>query len=842
MKTKLQLILVLILYLASFSNAFSQVYPAGFSQVQVVNGISSPTVMTFAPDGRIFIAQQNGALRVVKNNVLLATPAIDIDVDAAGERGLIGLVLHPQFSTNNFIYFYYTTATGTKRNRISRFTFTGDIINPSSEVVIRELDPLSTATNHNGGAMHFSADGKLFVAVGENANGSHAQNLDTYHGKILRLNADGTIPADNPFPTGSNQRRSVWALGLRNPYTFDIQPGTGRIFVNDVGQNTWEEINNATVAGRNFGWPSNEGIVSGTTFTNPVYAYSHGTGDGRGCAITGGVFFNPASSNYPTSYTGKYFFMDLCNNWINFIDPALSTPTRNPFATSLPGNSLSIEVGLDGNLYFLNRNNGALYKIIYTVNTAPVITDQPDNVTVAVGQTASFSVSATGTAPLSFQWRKDGVNITGATSSTYTKTNVQLADSGLYRVLVSNSAGSVLSSEAKLTVTTNQPPTATIVSPAAGLTYKGGDTISFSGTASDPEQGTLPASAFAWEMEFWHGTGGSQHVHSGPPIATGVRSGSYVIPTSGETADDVFYRLILRVTDAGGLTNTKSVDILPRKSTISHTTSPAGLQLLLDGQPVATPFSDLGVEGIQRTIGVVSPQTVGGITYTFSHWQHGGAASQTIITPENDVTYTAVFTSTLRDPENPANTVNGLEYSYYQGAWSVLPDFNTLTPAETGNVANFDLSPRNREDDYAFRYTGYIDIPADGNYTFYTSSDDGSRLYIGNTLVVDNDGLHATREASGSIGLKAGKHAITMAFFEHLGSAVLTVSYSGAAISKRVIPSSTLYRIAPSTFAVNINFQPVGEVPAGYLADVGSVYGSRGNGYTYGWNATTNET
>ena len=139
------------------------------------------------------------------------------------------------------------------------------------------LIPLSSATNHNGGAMHFGKDGKLYIGVGENANPAHAQNLDTYHGKLLRINKDGSVPEGNPFTTGSEQRKSVWAYGLRNPYTFSIHPETGRIFVNDVGQNAWEEINDATIGGRNFGWPTTEGTFNTVTypnFTNPIYAYA----------------------------------------------------------------------------------------------------------------------------------------------------------------------------------------------------------------------------------------------------------------------------------------------------------------------------------------------------------------------------------------------------------------------------------------------------------------------------------------------------------------------------------------------------------------------------------------
>ncbi|HEY9007918.1 MAG TPA: PQQ-dependent sugar dehydrogenase [Ohtaekwangia sp.] len=831
--------LFLFVFMLLCAELSAQTFPAGFSRVQVANGISNPTVLAFAPDGRIFVAQQNGALRVIKNGTLLATPFIQLSVNSSGERGLIGIALDPAFATNHYIYLYYTLPDGS-RNRISRFTANGDVVVPGSEVVVLNLDPLSSATNHNGGAMHFK-NGLLYVAIGENANSANAQNLDTYHGKVLRINPDGSIPAGNPFTTGSEQRRRVWAYGLRNPYTFDVQPGTGRIFVNDVGQNTWEEINDATTGGLNFGWPTAEGNSSNPSFTNPVYAYQHGSGDGLGCAITGGVFFNPTSTNYPAEYTGRYFFQDLCNRWINVLNLSTSPATRMPFATGLGGDALSIEVGTDGNLYYLERSTGALFKIIYTVNTAPAIVTQPANVTVSAGQPATFSVTATGTAPLSYQWQKNNVNIAGATASSYTIASTQASDAGAYRVIVSNSAGSVTSNAAQLTVTTfNAPPVATILTPAEGTLYRGGDVINFSGNATDQEDGTLPASAFSWLVYFYHDT----HRHDGPPVASGVKSGSFTIPTSGEVSDNVWYRLFLVVADSQGLRDTVQRDIFPRKSTINLATQPAGLQVTLDGQPVTTPYADVGVEGILRTLGVVSPQTSGGVTYEFDHWVHGGSATQTISTPVEDVTYTAVYRNvTLRDPENPASAVPGIAYQYYEGAWSTLPDFATLTPAETGTLTTINLDPRNREDDYAFRYSGYIDVPTDGTYTFYTSSDDGSQLYIGSALVVNNDGLHAAREASGSIGLKRGKHSITVTFFERQGSAVLTASYAGPGIAKQVIPASALYRIpgvAPVTLEAE-NATLVGAIvrsdQAGYTGTGFADYQHPSNDYVQ-WSAS----
>ncbi|WP_146153666.1 PQQ-dependent sugar dehydrogenase [Adhaeribacter arboris] len=644
-------------------NASTQAHtlPAGFSRVQVASGISKPTVMAFTPDGRILVAQQDGILRVIKNGKLLSTPFMQLPVTSNGERGLIGLTLDPNFASNQYLYVYYTVR-GTPRNRISRFTAKGDVVVPGSEVVVLNLDPLSSANNHNGGAMHFGKDGKLYVAIGENANPAQSQDLNTYHGKLLRINPNGSIPAGNPYTTGSAQKKRIWASGLRNPYTFAVQPGTGRIFVNDVGQVTWEEINDASAGGKNFGWPVKEGFSTDPAYANPVFAYPHGSEDGTGCAITGGVFFNPITTNYPAAYQGRYFFQDLCSKWINVLDLSSPTPIRQPFATNLGDYALGITVGTDGNLYYLERSTSAVYKIIYTTNAAPRIEQQPANLTVAAGQPATFKVTATGTAPLTYQWQKNGVNISGATAATYTIASTKAADAGNYRVVVANAAGKATSNAASLKVTAfNNRPVAVINYPTETFRYRGGDVIRFIGDATDTEDGTLPASAFTWFVDFHHDT----HHHDGPAIADGVKSGSFVIPTSGEVSANVWYRLYAVVKDAGGLTDTIYRDIHPYRSTISLTTQPAGLKLTLDGQPVNTPIAVNSVEGIMRNIGPVNSQTLNGKTYVFEKWLHGGSANQTISTPKDNVTYTAVYreavSSALLEAENAV--VSGVQVS-----------------------------------------------------------------------------------------------------------------------------------------------------------------------------------
>lgn len=650
-----------IFTLASTISVWSQTFPANFSREQVGGTITNPTVMAFAPDGRIFVAEQSGALRVIKNGTQLTTPFISLTVNSSGERGLIGIALDPDFATNNYIYLYYTINTAPLKNRISRFTANGDVVLAGSEQLVLELDNLSTATNHNGGALAFGLDGKLYVAVGDNANTSFPQNLDTYHGKILRINKDGTAPTDNPFfnVTASEQRKRIWAYGLRNPYTFSIQPVTGKIFVNDVGQNAWEEINDASVGGRNFGWPSTEGPTTNPSFTTPVYAYNHTTGTPTGCAITGGGFFSPSNTNYPSTYVGKFFFQDYCSNWIYFIDPTLASPTSTLFGSNVGGTSLSIMTGNDGNLYYLSRGASRLYRIKYTPPTvAPSIVQQPTSLSVSVGQSATFSVTASGTAPLAYQWQKNGVNIANATLSTYTISSAQLSDGGNFQVVVSNSVSSITSNTVTLTVTANQKPNASILTPAKNTLYTAGTSIGFSGQGTDPEQGDLPASAFSWQINFHHDT----HKHDQPAIV-GVKQSTFDIPNQGETSDNVWYRIILTVKDTQGLEGKDSVDVFPRKSTITFETIPPGLQLTLDGQPFTSPKSVVSVQGILRSIGVVNPQTLNNTQYQFDSWANAGAAEQTFATPAVNATYVARFSIVLGTEDlfsakpypNPAN-------------------------------------------------------------------------------------------------------------------------------------------------------------------------------------------
>jgi uncharacterized protein (TIGR03437 family) len=427
--------------------------PAGFTESQI-SGISGPTAMEFAPDGRLFVCQQGGQLRVIKNGAVLPTPFVTLSVDPSGERGLLGVAFDPNFGSNQFVYVYYTVPSVPRHNRVSRFTANGDVAVAGSELILLELDNLSGATNHNGGAIHFGPDGKLYIAVGENANGSNSQTLSNLLGKMLRINSDGSIPSDNPFfNTATGKNRAIWALGLRNPFTFAFQPGTGRMFINDVGQSTWEEINDG-IAGSNYGWPTTEGVTSNPSFRSPLFVYGHGNSSTTGCAIAGGAFYNPTNVQFPASFVGKYFFADLCSGWIRLFDPA--TGTASGFASAI-SNPVDLKVSADGSLYYLSIGSGSVFRVQFS-NALPEITSHPSDQNVALGQTATFSCSASGAATLNFQWQRNQTNIPGATNSSYTTPATVLTDTGgKFRCVVSNTFGTATSNEATLTVTAPPP-------------------------------------------------------------------------------------------------------------------------------------------------------------------------------------------------------------------------------------------------------------------------------------------------------------------------------------------------------------------------------------------------
>jgi glucose/arabinose dehydrogenase len=341
------------------------VLPQGFTNgPPFVSGLTNPTDMEFAPDGRLFITEDAGRVRIAKPDGTLST-FLDISTkveSSPGERGLLALTFDPGFATNHYLYLHYTrkaTSTTPPHNRVVRFTANGDKAVSGSEKLIFRLGNQTAATQFMGGALDFGIDGKLYVATGD--DGGHpekAQKLTNLFGKILRIDKSGTIPTDNPFYSkASGNNRAIWALGLRNPFKFAIQPGMSTIFINDVGQNTWEEINMGA-PGANYGWPVHEGEAKDLPYMDPILAYGHGSTGTTGCAITGGAFYNPATLQFPQEYEGDYFFADFCGGWIRRLEqqpPPSSGFTASGFATGLQ-RPIDLEVSKAGELYYLSRS------------------------------------------------------------------------------------------------------------------------------------------------------------------------------------------------------------------------------------------------------------------------------------------------------------------------------------------------------------------------------------------------------------------------------------------------------------------------------------------------------
>ncbi len=416
-----------------------------------------------------------------------------------------------------------------------------------------------------------------------------------------------------------------------------------------------------------------------------------------------------------------------------------------------------------------------MYRISYTAS-APSITTQPTSRTVAPGASVTFSVRASGPAPLRYQWQRNGTNIAGATAQDYTFVAAAADNGARFRAIVSNDSGSATSSEATLTVTSNQPPSGTITQPAAGTLYSGGNVISYAGTATDPEDGTLPASAFTWQVDFHHDT----HSHPFIPATSGSRTGSFTVPTTGHTETNVWYRIYLTVRDSAGQTQTTFRDVLPRKVNLTIATVPAGLQLRLDAQPMATPLTFESVVGIVRNLEAPATQVSGGTTYEFVSWSDGGAAAHNVTTPAANTTYTATYRAVT------GGGGNGLSVTYYNNM-----DFTGTTVTGVDPTVDFSWGAGSpaaaiANDTFSARWTGQVQAPVTGTYTFYTQSDDGVRLWVNNQQIVNNWTDHGSTENSGTIALTAGqRYDIRMEFYENGGDAVARLRGAAARRCRR---------------------------------------------------------
>ena len=345
--------------------------PDGFEITTIATGLSGATALEVASDGRVFVCEQDGRLRIIKDGKLLAEPFVTLPVEHNWERGLIGVTLDPGFPAEPYVYVVYVTDKPFTHHRVSRFRADGDKAVPGSEEILLKGDDQSkfggnVPAGHQGGAIHFGNDGKLYIGIGEQTAKTPAQSFEALQGKILRINPDGSIPQDNPFLDRTQGKyQAIWAIGCRNPFTFAVHPVSGEILINDVG-GKYEEINRG-IPGANYGWPGiDHGPTQSEGITGPIHIYPQ-------ASISGGDFVPPRSA-WPKEYRQAYLFADFVHGWIKTISKDNAEESAE-FASGLR-RPVDIRFAPDGSLYVLLRNawvvdgkfeggTGALMKISY---------------------------------------------------------------------------------------------------------------------------------------------------------------------------------------------------------------------------------------------------------------------------------------------------------------------------------------------------------------------------------------------------------------------------------------------------------------------------------------------
>lgn len=369
--------------------------PAGFYDRPLFGGLSGPTCVAFAPDGRVFAGQKTGAIRIYKNGQLLVTPFMNVPCSSNSERGVLGLALDPNFATNRYVYIYYTTnasslnAPPTPKNRVSRFVANGDTVQAGSEEILIDLIP-SDAGNHNAGCIRFGNDGKLWIATGDGGlTPSQSQDLNNLAGKLLRINPDGTVPNDNPFFGQSGKRPEVWAYGFRNPFRFTFRGNTGIPYIGDVGAVTWEEINVGSIGG-NFGWPNAEGMNANPNYINPIFAYPH---NGNSRSVTGGVFLD--SPRYPASMAGRYLFADYVQDTLFYLDVTQNNTLISSGEFGHADGPVDFVMGPGNSVFYAAIGLGQIRKLTYEPRPSSIILPQ----TLVGGQTGGGTLELDVPAP-----------------------------------------------------------------------------------------------------------------------------------------------------------------------------------------------------------------------------------------------------------------------------------------------------------------------------------------------------------------------------------------------------------------------------------------------------------
>ncbi len=550
MDQRMKRLLLLLLFLPLMG---ATQLPLGFQEDLLVYGLRLPVCAEYAPDGRLFILEKQGHVRIFKNGQLLPKPFLKLNVNGLYERGLLGIAFDPDFRNNQFIYIYHTTSPITPQNVVERFTANGDVADVSSRLVLLQ-GIRSDSGVHNAGCLRFGPDNKLYISTGDGGQDSSlSQDLNSLNGKILRINSDGTIPPDNPFVGRTGARPEVWCYGLRNPWRFAFDPSSGLMIIGDVGANTYEEINVGR-AGSNYGWPAVEGPAGNPSYIDPIYSYNH---DAGGAAVVTGNFYT--GNKFPSKYRNRLFFTDYGRKFIRLMK---LDSNGIPQSTIDLAQELTTPVhmfeGNDGSILYVNITSGEIRKIRYVGgrNRPPVVesgvTKRSGPVPLTVKFNANGTVDPDGNS-LTYEWDFGD----GQKSNISNPLHTYLKKGVYYAVLtVRDDRGGAGYGRALKIVAGNVAPVATIVTPADGTVVHLGDVLAFSGKGRDLEDGIIPAEDMVWSAKLYH----NDHTH---PALGGIRgrSGSFPIPTTLHADGNLFFRLKLRVKDAEGLSTSTTVDL-----------------------------------------------------------------------------------------------------------------------------------------------------------------------------------------------------------------------------------------------------------------------------------------
>ena len=756
--------------------------PDGFDDTPVAS-VSSPTALANTPDGRLLIASQLGQLYVYEHGALLSQPALDLsDVSCSyRERGLVGVAVDPEFALNHFIYVSYTVDIFsdcqaeywmTPVSRVSRFVLSdANTVDRATERVLIDNVP-SILGFHNLADVEFGKDGYLYISVGDSgcdyfgnsgcfAENDSARDMHALVGKILRVTRDGGIPPGNPFTGPGTVRcnafseappgsvcQEIFATGLRNPWRFAFDPNASgtRFFINDVGQDAWEEINEA-VAGADYGWNRREGFCAmGSTtdcsstpppgLSNPVFSYGHSDGCG---AVTGGAFV--PNGKWPAQFDNVYLFGDyVCGAIFKLVPAAGSGFTRETFVTGLGHSSATdLYFGRDEDgiaLYYTTyANGGEVRRIAYVgsgnrrpiarMMAAPSFGASP----LAVDFDAAGSTDPDGDV-LTYAWNfGDG---TPAASGRTARHTYMVAGGYTARLVVRDPDEAASTATIRIDAG-NTPPNPVITLPRAGDQFAVGDTILLQGSATDAEDGTLPLSSLTWRVLLHHNT----HTHGFLSPTTGTNiTFSAPGPENLEAAAVSYLELQLTAADTKGRATTVVQALRPRTAQMAFVSEPAGATLRIDNALVTAPSSFVSWVNYPVRVEAASHRGTDGAGLVFASWSDNGAEAHTIVTPPTPSSYTARFITEAAPASGRTASASSVENSVHSAAnaidgnaatrWSSAFSDPQWLAIDLGEVTDIDRVVLQWEAAYAAAYR--IDVSDDGvgwRTVFQTTSGNG---------------------------------------------------------------------------------------------------------------------